>query len=91
MLLCNSICKIGRYTDFESSTSLEVDFQNPGIYGSKQIWDIAWNVFRRGPFRGGRGRRADVDFVVCFGWGGFFCVFFFGLCFFYNEHGLLQV
>ena len=26
--------------------------------------------------RGGRGRRAAVDFVLCFGWGGFFRVFF---------------
>ena len=28
------------------------------------------------PSRVGRGRRAAVDFVVCFGWGGFLRVFF---------------
>ena len=32
----------------------------------------------------GRGRRAAVDFVVCFGWGGFFLFFFFSS----NAHGL---
>ena len=35
------------------------------------------DVFPRMPSRVGRGRRAAVDFVVCFGWGVFFCVFFF--------------
>ena len=29
------------------------------------------------PSRGGRGRRAAVDFVVCFGWGVVFQLFFF--------------
>ena len=38
------------------------------------------------PSRVGRGRRDAVDFVVCFGWGGFFRVFFFS-----NAHGLLHV
>ena len=33
-------------------------------------------MFRRVPSRGGRGRRAAVDFVVCFEWGGFFFCFF---------------
>ena len=33
--------------------------------------------------RVGRGRQAAVDFVVCFGWGGFFFrVFFFPFFFF---------
>ena len=31
-------------------------------------------VFRRTPFRGGRGRRAAVDFVVCLGCGGIWWV-----------------
>ena len=35
-------------------------------------WANAWNVFRRAPSRVGRGRRAAVNFVVCFGWGDFF-------------------
>ena len=31
------------------------------------------DVYRLAPSRGGRGRWAAVDFVVCiFGWGGFF-------------------
>ena len=29
-------------------------------------------TFRRTPSRGGRGRRAAVDFVVCIGCGGIF-------------------
>ena len=32
-------------------------------------------MFRRAPSRVGRGCRAAVAFVVCFGWGGFFRVF----------------
>ena len=37
-----------------------------------------WDVFRRAPSRGGRGRGAAVDFVGCFGWDVFFfCDFFF--------------
>ena len=53
----------------------ETDFDKPGIYGSGRVWDNAWDVFRRAPSRVGRGRRAAVDFVVCFGWGVFFRVF----------------
>ena len=34
-------------------------------------------MFRRAPSRVGRGRRAAVDFVVCFGFGGFLLFFFF--------------
>ena len=45
----------------------------------------AWDVFPCTPSRGGRGRRAAVDFVVCFGAVGF-RVFFSS-----NAHGLLQV
>ena len=36
------------------------------------------------PSRGGRGRRAAVAFVVCFGWDGV-CVFFFQF-FFFRTH-----
>ena len=51
----------------------EVDFHKSGIYGgSERVWANAWDVFRRTPSRGGRGRRAAVDFVVCLGYGGFF-------------------
>ena len=51
--------------------------QKPGIYGSERVWTNARDVFRSTPSRNGHGRRAAVDFVVCFGWGGFFRVFFF--------------
>ena len=55
----------------------EADFHKPGIYGgSARVWATACDVFCRAPSRVGRGRRAAVDFVVCFGWGGYFFVFF---------------
>ena len=44
----------------------------PGIYGSGRVWANAWNVFHPAPSRVGRGRRATVNFVVCFGWGEVF-------------------
>ena len=71
----------------------EADFHNPGIYGSGREWANAWDVFRRAPSRGGRGRgrRAAVGFVVCFGRGGFFIVFVFYDFFSSNAHGLKQV
>ena len=54
------------------------DFYKPGIYGgSARVWANAWDVFRRTPSRGGRGRRATVDFVVCFECGGFSFILFF--------------
>ena len=44
----------------------------------ERIWANAWDVFRRMPSRGGRGRRAAaVDFLVCFRCGGFFRALFF--------------
>ena len=57
----------------------EADFHEPGFYGSGRAWANAWDVFRPAPFRGSRGRRAAVDYMVCFGWGGFFVFFFFSL------------
>ena len=53
----------------------EVDFHEPGIYGSGLEWANAWDVVFRALSRGGCGRWADVGFVVCFWWGGFFRVF----------------
>ena len=50
-------------------------------------YELTWDVFRREPFRGGRGRRAAVDFVVCFGWGVFLQFFLVSS----NSRGLLQV
>ena len=52
----------------------EADFHKTEIYGSGRVWADAWNVFRRAPSRVGHGRRAAVNFVVCFGWGEFFSV-----------------
>ena len=65
----------------------EADFHKPGIYGRGQVWANAWDVFRRKPSRGARGRLAAVDFLVCFGSGGISFFFRFSL----NAHGLLQV
>ena len=65
----------------------EADFHKPVIYESGRVWANAWDVFRCTLSRGGRGHRAAVDFVVCFGWGGVFRVF----CFSSTAHGLLQV
>ena len=51
-----------------------------------RVWANAWDVFRRTPSRGGRGRRAAVDFVEGFRCGGvyFLCflVFWFFVFFF---------
>ena len=65
----------------------EADFHKPGIYRSGRVWAHAWDVFPRMPSRVGRGRRAAVDFVVCFGWGGFFsvCFSFFVFVFFFER------
>ena len=57
----------------------EADLHKSGIYGgSARVWATACDVFRRAPSRVDRGRRAAADFVVCFGWGGYFSVFFSG-------------
>ena len=48
----------------------EADFHKPGIYGSGTEWANACDALPRMPSRVGRGRRAAVDFVVCFRWGG---------------------
>ena len=41
-------------------------------------------MFYRAPSRGGRGRRAAVNLVVCFGWGGRFR-FFLSIFFFFER------
>ena len=63
----------------------EADFHKPGICGSGCVWANAWDVFRRAPSRGGRGRRADVDIVGCIGRGGLFVVFCFFRFFFFER------
>ena len=55
------------FTDFEGCTR---PIYKPGIYGSGRVWAYVWDVFRRTPSRGDRGRWGAVDFVVCFGCGG---------------------
>ena len=81
--MCLSVCVCATFvvfTDCESCT--RSIFHKPGIYGSVRVWANASDVFRRTPSRGVRGRRAAVDFVVCFGRGEFFRVFFFDFFFF---------
>ena len=47
-----------------------------------------WDVFPRMRPRVGRGRRAAVNIVVCFRWGGFFCpCCFFHVFFFFVSTG----
>ena len=64
----------------------EADLPKSGIYG--RVWATPWDVFRRTPYRDGRGRRPAVEFVVGFECGGisFFVTFFAS-----NAHGLLRV
>ena len=62
-----------------------VDFHKPGICGSARVWAYPWNVFRRAPSRVGRGRQAAVDFVVCFGCGGFFRFFLKEFLFYFER------
>ena len=65
----------GRFCHGQLRELYEADFHKPGIYGSGRVRANAWDVSRRAPFRGGRGRRAVVDIVVCFGLGGLLIVF----------------
>ena len=58
---------------------------NPDLWERASMGYNAWDVFRRAPSRGGRGRRVAVDVVVCFGRGGFFRVFNF-FFFFLRTH-----
>ena len=81
------MCNIRRF--YSLRELYEADFHKPGTYGSGRVWASVWDVFRRTPSRGGRGRRVVVNFV------GFFGVlqdFVHSSClFFINAHGLLQV
>ena len=61
------VCNIRRFYCFREL--YEADFHKTGIYGSGRVWANAWDVFRRTPSQGNRGRRAAVDFV---GGGSFF-------------------
>ena len=61
---CEGVCNIRRF--YWLRALYEADFHKPGIYGSGRVWANAWDAFRRALSRGGRGRGADVGFVVCF-------------------------
>ena len=74
------VCNIRR--SYRLRELYEADFHKPGIYRSGKVWANACDVFRRMPSRIGRGRRAAVDFVVCFGGADFFPCFFFVFFFF---------
>ena len=70
------MCNIRRF--YSLRELYEADFNKHGIYASGRVCANAWDVFRRAPSRGGRGRRAAVAFVVCFGGISFFFPFFYG-------------
>ena len=56
--------------------TIEAHFLKPGAYGgSVRVWGNAWDVFRRTPSRGGRGRRAAVECFECGGISFFFFSF----------------
>ena len=57
----------------------EADFHKLGIYGSGQVLANAWDLFRLASSRGGPGRRAAVDFVVCLGGADFLVIIFFSI------------
>ena len=80
----------GRFCHRQLRELYEADFHKPGIYGSGRAWAKEWDMLRRAPSRGGRGRRAAVDIVAYFERGGFFIVFIFDF-FSSNANGLQQV
>ena len=63
--VCLCMCNVRRF--YWLRELYEADFHKPGIYRSRRVWANAWDVFRRTPSRGGRGRRVAVNYsVVCF-------------------------
>ena len=75
---------IGNCESCTRPISTNPESMEAGVYG------LTRGMSRRSRSRSGRGRRAAVDIVVCFGWGGFFVIAFFDF-FSSNAHGLLQV
>ena len=74
--LCLCICNIRLF--YRLRELCEADFHKPGIYGSGGECGLTRGTcFIATPSRGGRGRRAVVDFVACFECGGIFLCFFF--------------
>ena len=76
------------FTDCESCT--RPISTNPGSMEAGEYGLTRGMCFFRAPSRGGRGHRAAVDLVVCFGGGRFFRGFFSDF-FSWNAHSLLQV
>ena len=72
-LISLSLSNIGRFYCLREL--YKADFHKPGVYRIGRVWANGWDVFDRMPARAARGRRAAVDFVVCFGRGGFFSFF----------------
>ena len=71
--VCVSVCVT--FVVFTACESCTISIsRNPGSMEAGE-YGLTRGMFRRAPSRGGRGRRAAVDFVVCCGWGGFFRVF----------------
>ena len=81
--LCQCMWNIRRF--YWLRELYEADFHKLGSYGSGRVLANAWDVFRRAPSRGDRGRLAAVDFVLCFGWGGFFRNFS-SILYFFRTH-----
>ena len=58
------------------------DFNNPGIYENGRVSAEGWNGICGPLSQGCCGCRAAGDIVVCFGWDGFYIVFFSIMSFF---------
>ena len=71
------------FTDCESST--RPISTNPGSMEAGEYGLTRGTCFFRAPCRGGRGRRAGMDFGVCFGWGGFLRIILFQIFFFFER------
>ena len=79
-----SLCMCNIRGFYQLRELYEDNFHKHATYGSGRAWANTWEVFRHTRCRGGRGRRAAVDFVVCFGCGGISC--FLGIYIFKFVH-----
>ena len=84
--VCMSVCVCVTFVVFTECESCTRPIStNPGSMEAREYGLTRGTCFRHDPSRVGRGRRAAVDFVVRFGWGGIFCCFF--VCvFFLRTH-----
>ena len=73
--VCACVCVI--FVVFRDCASYtRPSFTNLGLMEAGEYRLARGTCFCRMLFRARRGRRAAADFVVCFGWGGFFRFFF---------------